>query len=71
MPAVVGSKQIANFTTHSFPMLGSYLLACFALGVAAVLVWQLLAGRKAALRELAVVPRQPPAEAFPTARQTP
>lgn len=52
MPAVLGSKQIANFTTHSFPQLGSGLLACFALGIGGVLLWQLVAGRKAALREV-------------------
>jgi hypothetical protein len=53
MPAVLGSKQIANFTTHSFPQLGSLLLGGFALGIAAVLGWQLLAGRKAAVRAVA------------------
>jgi hypothetical protein len=50
MPAVIGSKQIANFTTHSFPELGSFLLGGFALGIGAVLAWQLVAGRKAALQ---------------------
>jgi copper chaperone NosL len=52
MPAVLGSKQIANFTTHSWPHAGSALLALFAVGVALVLAWQLLAGRRAAVREL-------------------
>jgi copper chaperone NosL len=50
MPAVIGSKQIANFTTHSWPHLGSGLLALFVLGVGLVLGWQLLAGRRAAVR---------------------
>jgi hypothetical protein len=53
MPAVLGSKQIANFTTHSWPHLGSGLLALFAIGVSVLLTWQLLAGRRAALREQA------------------
>jgi copper chaperone NosL len=53
MPAVLGSKQIANFTTHSWPQLGSAGIAIFALGVAALLGWQLLSGRRAALRALA------------------
>jgi hypothetical protein len=50
MPAVLGSKQIANFTTHSFPNLGSIFLGTFALGVVLVLAWQLVLGRKAAVR---------------------
>jgi hypothetical protein len=46
-------------------------LACFALGVGAVLVWQLVAGRKAALRELAVVERQAGAEGLSSSALTP
>jgi hypothetical protein len=53
MPAVLGSKQIANFTTHSWPQLGSAGLAIFALGVASLLGWQLFSGRRAALSALA------------------
>jgi copper chaperone NosL len=53
MPAVLGSKQIANFTTHSWPHLGSGLLALFATGVTCLLAWQLLTGRRAAVRESA------------------
>ncbi len=33
-PVVVGTKQIANFTTHSFPNLGTLCLGLFAAGVA-------------------------------------
>ena len=33
MPAVIGTKQIANFTTHSLPNLGTLCLAVFAAGV--------------------------------------
>jgi hypothetical protein len=47
MPAVLGSKQVANFTTHSFPQAGSLLLGVFVLGLVGVLVWQLLAARRA------------------------
>jgi hypothetical protein len=50
MPAVVGSKQIANFTTHSFPQLGSVLLGVFVLGLFGVLLAQLLIGRSDAVR---------------------
>jgi hypothetical protein len=50
-PVVLGSKQIANFTTHSYPNWGSALLGTFVLGVAAVLLWHLIAGRRAAVRE--------------------
>ncbi len=49
MPAVLGSKQIANFTTHSWPHLGSALLALFALGTVAVLGWHLAVGRREAV----------------------
>lgn len=49
MPAVLGSKQIANFTTHSFPSAGSYLLAVFAIGTVLVLIAHLVAGRRAAV----------------------
>jgi hypothetical protein len=60
MPAVLGSKQIANFTTHSFPQWGSLLLGMFVAGVAGVLLWHLVAGRRAAVRESTpVVPAVP------------
>lgn len=48
-PAILGTKQIANFTTHSFPQLGSILLLSFALGVACITLWQLIRGRRAAM----------------------
>ena len=51
MPAVVGSKQIANFTTHSWPALGSLLLGLFVLGILAILAWHLWLGRRNAVRE--------------------
>lgn len=51
MPAVLGSKKIANFITHSWPSAGSYLLAIFALGIVAVLLWHLASGRREAVRQ--------------------
>ncbi len=51
MPAVLGSKQVANFTTHSFPSMGSYLLGAFAVGIVVVLLVHLISGRRAATRE--------------------
>ncbi|MBK7857827.1 MAG: hypothetical protein IPJ65_04210 [Archangiaceae bacterium] len=50
MPAVLGSKQIANFTTHSLPSLGSALLGVFVVGLVGVLVWHLAQGRRSAVR---------------------
>jgi hypothetical protein len=32
-PAIVGTKQVANFVTHSWPQAGSWLLAAFAAGL--------------------------------------
>jgi copper chaperone NosL len=50
-PAIFGSKQIANFTTHSYPMNGSYLVGGFALVVLGLTVWHLARGRLAAARQ--------------------
>lgn len=41
MPGVIGTKQIANFTTTSLPAGGSIWLLVFGLGLAGVLVWNL------------------------------
>jgi copper chaperone NosL len=46
-PAIFGSKQIANFTTHSYPQLGTFYVGIFSVGIVAVLVWHLAAGRRA------------------------
>lgn len=51
MPVVFGSKQIANFTTHSFPQAGSGLLLVFIAGVGTTLLWHLVAGRRQAVKE--------------------
>lgn len=44
-PAIIGTKQIMNFTTHSIPKLGTVLLLAFLAGVGAITLWQLIAGR--------------------------
>jgi len=49
-PAILGSKQIANFHTTSLPQTGSYLLGTFAVGVAGLVLWHLVAGRIKAAR---------------------
>jgi hypothetical protein len=49
-PVIIGTKQIANFTTHSMPQRGSYLLLGFSFGVIAITVWHLWSGRRAAAR---------------------
>ena len=48
MPAVLGSKQIANFTTHSFPQTGTWLVTTFLVGLVLVTGWHLVTGRRAA-----------------------
>lgn len=52
MPALFGSKVIANFTTHSLPQLGSLLMGAFVLVVLGTLGWHLVAGRRRTVREL-------------------
>jgi copper chaperone NosL len=53
MPVVLGTKKIANFTTHSAPQLGSFFLGAFVLGLLAILIWHLVAGRRSATRAMA------------------
>lgn len=43
MPAVLGTKQIANFTTTSLPAAGSAWLFVFGVGLGATLLWNLWA----------------------------
>jgi copper chaperone NosL len=49
-PAIFGSKQIANFTTYSYPMKGSYLVGGFIVAVLGLTVWHLASGRVTAAR---------------------
>lgn len=49
-PAIFGSKQIANFTTTSYPQAGTYLIAVFALIVSGLTAWHLFKGRADAVK---------------------
>lgn len=44
MPVVLGTKQVANFTTHSYPLVGTYLVLVFTGGLFALTAWHLLRG---------------------------
>jgi copper chaperone NosL len=44
MPVVLGTKQVANFTTHSYPLTGTFLVLVFAGGIFALTAWHLLRG---------------------------
>ncbi|HZN40351.1 MAG TPA: hypothetical protein VFD82_16210 [Planctomycetota bacterium] len=48
MPVVFGSKQVANFMTHSMPQLGSWLMGVFSVGVWGITLWYLWRGRREA-----------------------
>jgi len=52
MPAVFGTKQIANFTVTSLPRFGSVYMGIFALGVVGLTVWHLWRGRRDAVRAM-------------------
>ncbi|MFW2388307.1 MAG: hypothetical protein ACN4G0_08220 [Polyangiales bacterium] len=45
-PAVLGSKQIANFTTHAYLGAGTWYIAVFATGLTVLLLLHLFIGRK-------------------------
>jgi copper chaperone NosL len=49
-PAIFGSKQVANFTTHSYPMTGTFLVSGFIFVVLGLTVWHLVSGRVDAAR---------------------
>lgn len=44
MPPVIGSKKIANFTSYSFPSLGSILIGVFVAGICTTLALELRRG---------------------------
>jgi copper chaperone NosL len=48
MPVVIGTRQVANFTTHSWPNLGTAFMVVFAGGVAAIAVWHCWVGYREA-----------------------
>ncbi len=49
-PPLLGTKQIANFTSTSLPQMGTVWVGLFATGAVVLLAWHLWAGRKAAER---------------------
>jgi len=49
-PAIIGTKKIANFSTQSYPQLGSLYIGLFFAGIFALLAWHLIAGRRQAIR---------------------
>ena len=53
MPVVFGSKQIANFMTHSMPQLGSVFLLLFTGGIWCITLWYLWSGRRAVVHPVA------------------
>lgn len=48
MPVVLGTKQIANFTTQSLPNWGTFFMGTFAIGIVAVTLWHLVVGYRQA-----------------------
>ena len=48
---IFGTKQLANFTTDSYPRLGSVYLGVFLFGIAAILGWHLISGRRQAVAD--------------------
>jgi len=53
MPALFGTKEVGNFTTHAGPGSGTYLVAVFACGLVAISLLHLIMGRKRAKAALA------------------
>lgn len=51
MPVIFGHKTVANFETYSYPQAGSWCLAVFVLGAAAILTWHLVTGRRRTVEE--------------------
>jgi len=52
-PAIFGTKRIANFSTSSYPQLGSVMIGIFFAGLVGVVLWHLIAGRREASRAAA------------------
>jgi copper chaperone NosL len=59
MPALLGTKQIGNFTTHAEPGTGTYVLTAFVLGVIALALVHLIEGRRRANRQRAAARATP------------
>ncbi|MCC7380776.1 MAG: hypothetical protein IT384_03045 [Deltaproteobacteria bacterium] len=56
MPAMLGTKQIANFTTTSLPQVGTFLVGAYTVGVLGITVWHLFYGRKRAIAQAKTSP---------------
>jgi hypothetical protein len=46
MPVIIGTKQIANFTTQSYPLVGTLLIGIFAAGVIGLTGWYVIRGSR-------------------------
>lgn len=55
-PVILGTKQIANFTTHSLPQAGTYYVTLFASGVVVVTLAHLVIGRMRAVKAARRIP---------------
>ncbi len=55
-PAVFGTKHIANFTTESYPQLGTGYIVLYIGGLLAVLAWHLVSGWRKWRSEVATSP---------------
>jgi hypothetical protein len=64
-PPFYGSKQIANFTVHSYPKVSTLLVGIFAIGTFALAGYHLISGRRAARAGAAPAPA--PGSAAPEA----
>jgi copper chaperone NosL len=51
-PVIFGTRQVANFTTSSYPRLGSYYVGAFVIGLGLILIWHLVSGRKSAVASI-------------------
>jgi hypothetical protein len=51
MPAFFGQKDVANFSTESWPQAGGILVGVFITGVVLLTLWHLIAGRLQAVRK--------------------
>lgn len=60
MPVILGTKQVANFTTHSWPRIGTLFIGIYAIGISVIAAWQLLAGYREHRR--GALPARPAAE---------
>lgn len=58
-PVIIGTKQIANFTTHSYPQLGTLWLLLYAAGVIGLMVASFVAARRRESQAAAVTVQEP------------